>query len=209
MRWEATEVKCPDDESGGDDGGGGRMAEYLASCAPQQGAGGPNIRITPTPRWLFMGGMIEPQFDESPQISYSFHITAATLHEAAALRDLVLANGVGTDVGFGFEIIHYSEISIETNSAGLPTGLRVLQAEIDDEFMTYSLIINDAVHAELGATGNVLHYGAANDWDVIETFVPISSLDTTLNAWDNAATSSWTTLRTPQLWDAALRAFVN
>ncbi len=191
VRWDASIVDCP----------GGEATPGL-----QQ-------RRLPVPdpaaHWELVGGNIFPSADGSTNVSYSFRIRAASLARAKARRDMVLAGGIGTPVGLGFNVIFYNESEAEFDGAGIPTGVRMRQAEVNDEFMTYGLTINGLTFAELGVTGNLLHYDASNQWNVIETFVPTSAFDTSPGTFDNQAESDWTSVNTSIAWHAMQRVFAD
>jgi hypothetical protein len=189
VSWSATLVDCPT----GGSGGGGRMLDPFTQ-APQQ-----QLTALPKRPFVMFGGNLVPDI-QGENVIYSFGIVALDLQAAQARRDYVLAGGIGTDVGQGFELAMWSESKTEFDLLGVPTGVRTLQAVVDDDFATYELTINDTLFADLN-TGNALHYGMGNGWNVVETFVPVSAFDTGA-IYDNKAESTWTTWGSPRIWYA-------
>ena len=202
VRFEATIVDCPQD---GDTDGGG-MADLLAG--PQQPSQAVPLPY-PLTKFKLIGGNIFPSADGSANVSYSFVVRTTDLAAAKARRDTVLAGGIGTNVGGGFNVIYYNESEAEFDAGGVPTGVRMRQAEVNDDFASYRLTVNGAVFAELGVTGNLSHYSAGNGWDVVETFVPTSAFDTTPGSYDNSCTADWTTVNTSIAWYAMQRVFAD
>jgi hypothetical protein len=205
VRWEASIVPCPD-AGGGGGGGGGGMFEPFTTSSPAQSIGSQqNAGHGQRYQWNLLGGIVYPVTDGNTNVNYSFQINAPTLDAAKARRDLVLSGGIGTPVGFGFNIIYYNESEAELDSLGVPQGVRMRQAEVNDEFTTFALTVNDVLFAELGLTGNLLRYDASNGWNVVETFVPNSAFDTNVSTFDNSVYVSWTTARTQRTWQAFQR----
>lgn len=194
VRVEGSEVDCPD---GGDD------PAHIGGSQPRLAVPHPKTQ------WELFGTNIVPAADGSTNVSYSFLVEAPSLEQAKARRDAVLAGGIGTPVGPGFDVIFYNESEAEFDNFGVPTGVRMRQAEVGDDFVSYRLTVNDQTFAELGSTGNLLHYAASNGWNVIETFVPTSAFDTTPGAYDNQAEADWTTVETTSAWGAMQRVSAN
>ncbi len=208
VRWEASIVDCPEGGSGG--GGGGMFDPFAPRSQAGGGQQGQKLAVPcPATQWELLGGSIFPIADGSTNVSYSFHINAASLAHAKARRDMVLAGGIGTPVGTGFDVIFYNESEAEFDSMGVPTGVRMRQAEVNDDFTTYRLTVNGQSFAELGVTGNLLHYGSSNGWNVVETFVPTSAFDTTPGTFDNQAEADWTSINTVIAWRAMQRVFAD
>jgi hypothetical protein len=201
--WSGVVVSCSDD---GDDGmfdlghgGGHDHASGLQDPPP----------ATPHPSMIheLFGGPLAPIADGSTNVSYSFRIIARTLEEAMTRRDAVLAGGIGTAVGSGFEVIYYNESEAEFDAVGLPIGVRMRQAEVADTIDTYTLTVNDTVVADLLAGLNVTSTTAENDWTVVECFVPTSKFEAGGPTYDNEARANWTTLQTSKDWTASQRVF--
>lgn len=210
--YHSTIVDCPTGESAG---GSSTASGTQGSSASVQGTsvgGGlkPKHAVPKTSgTWQLLGGPIIPLADGSKNVSYSFRIQASSLANAKARRDLVLAGGIGTPVGSGFDVLLYNESAAEFDITGLPTGVRMRQAEIHDDFTTYRLTVNGFPFAELGIGANLLHYGGSNGWNVVESFVPTSAFGTNPGAFDNQAEADWTTIDTPTQWYAMQRVYTN
>ncbi len=196
VSWSAEVVKCP--AASGSAGAGGMYdlsATVLVQGVQRQAIAGADMP------WTFFGGNIIPNAQGATNVSYSFSIQAPSRGDAMARRDYVLAGGIGTQTGPGFEVCYYNESEAELDNLGLPVGVRMRQAEVGDDFLTYTLTVNGAIVADLSSATNLLHYSANNGWNVVESFVPLTSFDTGTN-YDNTAEASWTTLNTSRSWRA-------
>jgi hypothetical protein len=210
--WSVEDVPCPNPGSNENQGlASGPGGSSVTVQAAQIGGSQKPKPATPSPngQWRFCGGRVVPAVDGSKNISYSFEIQATSPAHAKARRDMVLAGGIGTAVGTGFDVILYNESTAEFDVTGFPTGARMRQADVNDDFTTYRLVVNGILFAELGTTGNLLHYGASHGWNVVETFVPTSAFETAPSAFDNQADADWTTAATTTTWHAMQRVFTN
>ena len=178
VRWSATQVDCP------------------TGTPTPGGAFSREARRHPDQRYWLFGAPIIP-FADDLNVSYSFYVDAASQAHAQARRDAVLAGGIGTPVGPGFEVLMYTESAGEYDNFGAPIGVRLRQAGIDP-FTSWSMDLNGVSgYATLGGSG-VLHYGAG-EWDVVETFIPVSDFQTSV-PYDNESDLTWTVSASTRVW---------
>jgi hypothetical protein len=159
----------------------------------QQGA---TARAFPGEVWEMFGLVLIPIADGTVNVNYSFGVRGLDLAAAEARRDYVLAGGIGTQTGPGFDVVFYSETQVQTGVLEIPIGVQVRQAEVHDTFMDYTLAVNGVVVSDLASGFNVLHYPSTNGWDVVETLVGIADIDTN-SSYNNEARSDWSTLNRP------------